>query len=1457
MADEASSSLVFFVNGKKVVEPNPDPECTLLTYLREKLFLCGTKLGCGEGGCGACTIMLSRIDRRTNEIRHLAVNACLTPVCAMHGCAVTTVEGIGSTRTRLHPAQERLAKAHGSQCGFCTPGIIMSMYALLRNAPQPTMHDLEVAFQGNLCRCTGYRPILEGYKTFTKEFACPMGEKCCKMNGVKGINGENGINGTSHINGINGENCVNGENSVNGVNSLNEINGENGLNGINAENGVNDLNSVNGENKTNGENDLNGVNGENKTNGENDPNKVNGTNEKNDKTRIHSISDAKHMISGQKIKDIDSQGRLVDNILFEKGEFMPYDPSQEPIFPPELQLNTKWDRESVIFKGERVTWYRPSTLLELLQLKIEFPDAKLIVGNTEVGVEVKFKHFLYPVLIHPIKVPEMVEVRESKESIYFGAAVPLMEIDKILRDRIKELPEHETRFFQTSVNMLHYFAGKQIRNVGCLGGNIMTGSPISDMNPVCTAGAVKLHVARLENGEIKIRDVHMGTGFFTGYRKNVIASNEVLIGVHFPKTLERQYMVAFKQARRRDDDIAIVNAAINVFFKSNTDRVERIYMAFGGMAPTTVLAPRTSELMIDQKWDQNLVERVAESLCSELPLSPSAPGGNIAYRRSLVISLFFKGFLAISQKLIDAGIIPEDVVPPEERTGAETFHTPALKSAQLFERVREGQPKYDPIGRPKVHVSALKQATGEAIYCDDMPRADNELYLALVLSTRPHAKILDIDPSKALAMPGVHAFFCSKDLTEHENEVGPVFHDEHVFAAGTVHCQGQVIGSIVADNQNIAQAAARAVKIEYEDLKPVIVTIEQAIEHQSYFPDYPQYVEKGNIEEAFKKADFVYERTNRMAGQEHFYLETHAACAVPRDSDEIEIFCSTQHPSEVQKLISHVLSIPSHKINCRAKRLGGGFGGKESRGISVALPVALACYRLRRPVRCMLDRDEDMMITGTRHPFLYKYKVGCTKEGLITACDVELYNNAGWSMDLSFSVLQRAMFHFENCYKVPNVKVGGWVCKTNLPSNTAFRGFGGPQGMIVGEHIIRDVARIAGKDLIEVMKLNFYKTGDITHYDQILETFPIDRCLDDCLRQSHFYRKRREIEEFNKKNRWRKRGISAVPTKYGIAFGVLHLNQAGSLINIYSDGSVLLSHGGVEIGQGLNTKMIQCCASSLGIPIEIIHIAETSTDKVPNTSATAASVGSDINGMAVLDACRKLNERLEPIKKANPKGTWAEWINAAYFERISLSATGFYKMPGIGWDPVKNPNARMYSYYTNGVGIAMVEIDCLSGDHQVISTDIVMDIGSSMNPAIDIGQIEGAFMQGYGLFTLEEMIYSPQGMVFSRGPGTYKLPGFADIPGEFNVTLLTGAANPRAVFSSKAVGEPPLFIGSAVFFAIKEAIASAREANGLSKDFDLPSPATSARIRMACEDKFTKLIDMPPVGSYTPWNVVP
>ncbi|XP_029159752.1 xanthine dehydrogenase-like [Nylanderia fulva] len=1339
---QISNTLVFYVNGKQVLDKNVEPQWTLLWYLRYKLGLTGTKLGCAEGGCGACTVMISRFDRTTGRIIHLAVNACLTPICAVHGLAVTTVEGIGSTKTKLHPVQERIAKAHGSQCGFCTPGIVMSMYALLRSIPKPTMENLEIAFQGNLCRCTGYRPIIEGFKTFTEEWE------------------------------------------------------QSQLTATVREEKIND-------------------------------------------TRVCSMGDAccKRVFTSEPTE------------VFNSKEFCPYNPTQEPIFPPKLKIESTLDEQYLIVRGKNVSWYRPTNFKTLLALKEQYPNAKIVIGNTEIGVEVKFKHLIYPVLIQPTQIKEMHEIIETQEALKVGASVTLVELEEALKHYIKIKPEHNTRIFTEIINMLHWFAGKQIRNVAAVGGNIMTGSPISDLNPIFMAACVKLNLCSLKHGS---RTVPMDHTFFVGYRRNVVLPEEVLVSIDIPFTKENQYFIAYKQAKRRDDDIAIVNMALNVHFVPDKNIVQEAHIAFGGMAPTTILARQTCQKIIGKKWNKSILEEIYDSLLEELPLVDDAPGGMIKYRRSLTLSLFFKAFVHISKKL-SKNISTVEYLPKELESASECFHYKAPKSSQYYQVVPKDQESHDLIGRPIVHASAFKQATGEAIYCDDMPKYSEELYLTLVLSTRAHAKILKIDPTKALSMEGVVSFFSSKDIAK-DIRVGPIIHDEEVFVSEKVTSQGQIIGAIVATDQIIAQTAARMVEVEYENIEPVIISIEDAIEHKSFFPGLSKSIIKGDAEKAFKEADHVLEGEVRMGGQEHFYLETNAAIAVPREDDELEVFCSTQHPTEIQKLIAHVLNIHSNRINVRVKRIGGGFGGKESRAALLAIPVAFAAHRLQKPVRCMLDRDEDMLISGTRHPFLFKYKVGFNNDGLIKVAKIHIYNNAGYSFDLSISVLERAMFHFENSYRIPVSEVHGYVCKTNLPSNTAFRGFGGPQGMFVAENIIRQIADYLKLDVVKLSELNLYKEGDLTHYNQQLVNCTLDRCWRECIASSRYNERIIEVQRYNRENRFRKKGLAVVPTKFGIAFTALTLNQAGALVHIYTDGSVLISHGGIEMGQGLHTKMIQVASRVLKVNPDKIHIVETATDKVPNTSATAASAGSDLNGMAVMNACKEIMERLEPIINSNLESTWEDWIKEAYRQRISLSAAGFYRTPDIGYSFDTN-TGNPFNYFTYGVACTEVEIDCLTGDHEILRTDIVMDLGESLNPAIDIGQVEGGFIQGYGLFTLEEMIYSPTGTLFSRGPGAYKLPGFTNIPQEFNVSLLKGASNPRAVYSSKAVGEPPLFLASSAFFAIKEAIAAARKDMNIHSYFRLDAPATAARIRNACIDNLTMKITEPDLKRQ--WNIVP
>ncbi|XP_030304646.1 xanthine dehydrogenase/oxidase isoform X3 [Calypte anna] len=1260
---EAGDELVFFVNGKKVVEKHVDPETTLLTYLRRKLGLCGTKLGCGEGGCGACTVMISKYDPFRKKILHYTANACIFPVCALHHVAVTTIEGIGNTKSRLHPAQERIAKSHGSQCGFCTPGIVMSMYTLLRNQPEPKMEDIEDAFQGNLCRCTGYRPILEGYRTFAKDLNC-----CGRV-----------ANGTGCC-------CSERENSMNGGCCGGKANGPSCC-----------------------------------------------------------------------MKGKDDSVTMVSSSLFNASEFQPWDPTQEPIFPPELMTQSNKQQKKICFKGERVMWIQPTTLKELVDLKSQYPSAKLVVGNTEVGIEMRLKNMLYPVIIAPAWISEMNAVQHTETGITFGAACTLSSVEEVLRKAVAELPSYKTEIFRAVLEQLRWFAGPQIRNVAALGGNIMTASPISDLNPVLMASGSKLTLVSSEGKST----ITMDEKFFTGYRKTIVKPEEILLSVEIPYSKKSEYFSAFKQASRREDDIAIVTCGMRVLFQAGTIRVQEIKLSYGGMAPTTVLALKTCQAITGRDWNEKLLQDVCHLLAGEMDLPPSVPGGMVDFRRTLTLSFFFKFYLTVLQKLSKDHSDPNNLcepVPLNYISATELFHKDPIANAQLFQEVPKGQVVEDMVGRPLMHVSAAKQACGEAVYCDDIPHYENELYLTLVISTKAHAKILSIDASEAQSVPGFVCFVSAKDVPG--SNITGIANDETVFAEDVVTCVGHIIGAVLADTQEHARRAAKSVKIKYEELKP-IVTIQEAIEKQSFLKPIKR-INKGDVKKGFEESDHILEGEMYLGGQEHFYLETHCTLAVPKGEDgEMELFVSTQNPMKTQEFAANALGVPANRVVVRVKRMGGGFGGKETRNCILTTAVVVAAFKVGRPVRCMLDRDEDMLISGGRHPFLGRYKV---------------------------------------------------------------------------------------------RKLNLYNEGDLTHFNQKLEGFTLRRCWDECLSSSSYHARKILIEEFNKQNRWKKRGMCIIPTKFGISFTVPFLNQAGALVHVYTDGSVLLTHGGTEMGQGLHTKMIQVASRSLGIPTSKIHISETSTNTVPNTSPTAASVSADINGMAVHNACQDILKRLEPIKQCNPKGSWEDWIKAAYENCVSLSATGFYRIPDLGYNFEKN-EGKPFCYFSYGVACSEVEIDCLTGDHKNIRTDIVMDVGTSLNPAIDIGQIEGAFVQGLGLFTMEELRYSPEGNLYTRGPGMYKIPAFGDIPTEFYVSLLRDCPNSKALYSSKAVGEPPLFLSASVFYAIKDAIYSARKDSGLTEPFRLDSPATPERIRNACVDIFTKMLPSAEPGTFKPWSV--
>ncbi|KAG9248210.1 putative xanthine dehydrogenase [Calycina marina] len=1332
MTSSYDDTLRFYLNGTKVVIDDVDPEVTLLEYLRG-IDLTGTKLGCAEGGCGACTVVVSQYNPTTKKIYHASVNACLAPLVSVDGKHVITIEGIGNTK-RPHPTQERIAKGNGSQCGFCTPGIVMSLYALLRNESSPSNHDVEEAFDGNLCRCTGYRPILDAAQTFSVENGCSK----AMSNGGGG--------------------CC-----------MDKVDGDSS-GGCCKQNGV------------------------------------------------------RH---DQAIKRFTPPG------------FIEYNPDTELIFPPSL---TKHEFRPLSFGNKRKRWYRPVTMQQLLGIKSLYPSAKVIGGSSETQIEIKFKGMQYTASVFVGDIAELRQFKFSDDHLEIGGNVILTDLEHIALQAIEHYGPVKGQVFAAIHKQLKYFAGRQIRNVGTPAGNLATASPISDLNPVFVASNAIL-VAKSLDKEVEIPM----SQFFKGYRSTALAPNAIIASIRIPVTSETEHFQAFKQAKRKDDDIAIVNAALRVDL-DDSSIVESVSLVYGGMAPTTIAAKEAGLYLVGKDFtDPAILEGTMNALEKDFDLRFGVPGGMATYRKSLALGFFYRFYHEVLAKLeVNSSHVDEEVVPEIERIIS--FGKKDTESTVAYQQKI--------LGKANPHVAAMKQTTGEAQYTDDIPVARNSLYGCLVLSTKAHAKIISVNHEPALSLPGVVSYVDHTDMPSPEaNKWGAPVCDEVFFAVDEVFTAGQPIGIILANTAAQASAGARAVKVGYEDL-PAIFTMEEAIMQESYF-EHHRYIRKGNMEEAFASCDHVFTGVTRIGGQEHFYLETNACVVTPKPEDgEMEIYASTQNTTESQSYVAQVCDVAVNKVVVKVKRLGGGFGGKETRSVQLTAICALAAKKTKRPVRAMLNRDEDMITSGQRHPFLSRWKVGVNKDGKIQALDAEVFANGGWSQDLSGSVCDRALSHIDGCYLIPNVDIRGRVCKTNTMSNTAFRGFGGPQGIFIAESYMEEVADRLGMPVEKLREINFYKAGEETHFNQTLQDWHVPLMYKQVQEEFAYAERREAIEKFNATSIWKKRGLALIPTKFGISFTALFLNQAGALVHIYHDGSVLVAHGGTEMGQGLHTKMAMIAAEALGVPLEDVFISETATNTVANTSSTAASATSDLNGYAIFNACAQINERLAPYReKLGKNAPMSKLASSAYFDRVNLSANGFYKTPDIGytWGP---NTGQMFFYFTQGVSAAEVEVDTLTGDWTCLRADVKMDVGRSINPAIDYGQIEGAFVQGMGLFTMEESLWfrggPMKGQLATRGPGAYKIPGFRDVPQEFNVSLLKDVTweNLRTIQRSRGVGEPPLFMGSVVFFAIRDALKAARKQYsvqatlGEDKKGDgllvLESPATPERIRTSCEDPILK-----------------
>jgi xanthine dehydrogenase molybdopterin binding subunit/xanthine dehydrogenase small subunit len=1274
-----SGAIDFRLNGKAVRVDSVSPNTTLLEWLRSN-SLTGSKEGCAEGDCGACSVAIVDRDARGKRC-YRAINSCLVPLPLMAGRDIISVEGVAARCSdgpaaagspcpddprgdkaprlqQLHPVQRAMVENFGSQCGYCTPGFIMSLFEGYYRKDLKTTAQLDEQLCGNLCRCTGYRPIRDA-----------------------------------------------------AADALAQRNGKDAF-------------------------------------------------ERQLKT-----------------------------------------------------AKTKLKAARYTFNGE--IFLRPTSLEKLFRALAEHPEARLIAGATDLGLEITKRFQKFPTLISIEAVAELNETSSNDTEWTIGAGTTLTKLDDLLGAEFSEIRE-----------MLSVFGSRQIRNRATLGGNLATASPIGDSAPVLLALEARLVLASAAGERVLPLDQ-----LFVAYRKTALQPGEILksIVVPRPKAGVDARRHFYKVSKRREMDISTVAACFAVELDDN-GTVTKARLAYGGVAALPLRARKTEAALIGRRWHNSTCEEVLPILENEFtPISDVR--GSATYRRQLIANLLRKFFA-------------EDASSPRTQTST-SFRRDSPRRVPNF-------PSSGAIASP--HESAHKHVTGEAIYVDDQAQQQTMLEVWPVCSPHPHAKILRRDATEARGMPGIDAVLLAEDVPG-LNDVGAVRHDEILLADNVVLYHGHIVALVVGESPALCRAAAAKVIVEYEPLPPIF-TIEQAIDAGSFHTD-PAFIGRGEVSTALASAPLTFDGAFSFGGQDHFYLETNAAWAETGEDGTVFISSSTQHPSEVQHIVAHLLDLPMNSVVVECPRMGGGFGGKETQAAVPAALAALAATKTGRKVRVRFNRDQDMMITGKRHPFLGKFQVGFDETGLLLAAQIDLFSNGGWSLDLSRAITDRALFHLDNAYYIPNVEFSGRVAKTNLASNTAFRGFGGPQGMLVIEEILDRIARVTGLSPEIVRARNLYHgTGETntTHYGQEIEDNRLDRVWTELTESSEFAPRREQVRVWNAEHPHRKRGLAMTPVKFGISFTTTHLNQAGALVLLYQDGTAQINHGGTEMGQGVYTNIALIAARELGLTPDRVRVMATRTDKVPNTSATAASCGTDLNGAAVKDACDTLRARLLPFAVAmlsekngsavaadhivfkdnmvldpeNPAISFpfAELLQRAYFARTSLSATGFYKTPDINYDREAG-RGKPFHYFAVGAAVSEVEVDGFTGMTHIRRVDILHDVGDAINPGVTLGQVEGGFVQGAGWLTNEELVWDSEGRLLTHSPDTYKIPAIGDTPDIFNVAFLKDAAQPNVIHGSKAVGEPPLMLAISVREAIRDAVAAFGDPGG---QVPLASPATCEAI---------------------------
>ena len=1039
------------------------------------------------------------------------------------------------------------------------------------------------------------------------------------------------------------------------------------------------------------------------------------------------------------------------------------------------------------------------------------PGARIVAGATDLALTVT-KGLRDPGdLLWLGAVPELATIHRSPDGgIVVGATASLA-------DAFAALVTFEPGWAE----LARRFAGPPVRHAGTLGGNIANGSPIGDSMPGLIAAGARLVLRQgARQRRLPLED------FYLAYRQTALAPGEFIEAVELPPAPPGQIFRCWKVAKRHDQDISALCGAFAVALADG--RVSHARIAFGGMAATPARARATEAALVDQAWAETTLEAASAALATDFtPLTDLR--ASATYRRQAAAGLLRRLWLETrgTAPLRLADLTP--TAPP----------TPAAAEAA------EHRPP--PIGQPLPHESAHLHVAGSAAYTDDLPEPSGLLHAAVGLSGVAHGRLIGLDLSAVRAAPGVRAVITAADIPG-ENDCGPVVHDDPILAAGEVLFHGQPLFAVAADSREQARRVARLAVAHIEPL-PAVLDIDAAIDAGSEVLP-PVELRRGDVEAAINAAPHHLAGRVRTGGQEHYYLEGQVACAIPREDDSLHLLSSTQHPTEMQQAVARALGWRMHQVSCECRRMGGGFGGKEAQSAQWACIAALLARASGRPVKLRLDRDDDMRATGKRHDFRIDYDVGFAPDGRITGLRLGLASRCGFSADLSGPINDRAMFHADNAYYLDAVAIRSLRCRTHTVSNTAFRGFGGPQGMFAIESVLDAIARHLGLDPLAVRRANFYAGPgrDLTPYGMRVEDDIIAPLVERLASSADYAGRRAGITAFNATSPVLKRGLALTPVKFGISFTNTLLNQAGALVHVYKDGSVGISHGGTEMGQGLHTKVRQIVAAEFGLAVGDVRLSATDTTRVPNTSATAASTGSDLNGKAAQAACRAIRGRLAAfvagrlgmdaasvcfeagrVRALGFEAPFAQVAQEAWMARVQLWDAGFYATPKLDYD-ASAMRGRPFYYFAYGAALSEVAIDTLTGEHRLLRVDILHDAGHSINPAIDIGQIEGGFIQGLGWLTSEELVFGPDGALLTHSPSTYKIPTAADLPPVFNLRLWDQPNREDAIHRSKAVGEPPLMLALSAFFALRDAVAAAL---GPGAQPPLDAPATPEAILRA------------------------